>query len=95
MSVHPDIVKDEQWESGQPKLKGKSYNSISLAQDDDAVIVASLSVFSIFPQCFSLLFFFQILCFLTLELSSLILFIRSYFCEENYLWSIVITKCYL
>jgi len=40
MWVHPDIVKDEQWESNKPKLKGKS---VSLATDDDVVTVASLS----------------------------------------------------
>ena len=43
MWVHPDIVKDEQWESSKPKLKGKSCNAVSLAADDDAVIVASFS----------------------------------------------------
>ena len=37
------IVKDEQWESNQPKLKGKSFNVISLAQDKDALTIASLS----------------------------------------------------
>ena len=41
MWVHPDIVKDEQWESS--KLKGKSCNVASLAADDDVVTVASLS----------------------------------------------------
>jgi len=43
MWVHLDIVKDEQWESSQPKLKGKSCNVISLAQDDDKATVASFS----------------------------------------------------
>ena len=41
MWVHPDIVKDEQWETNKPK--GKSCNVISLAADDDSVVVASLS----------------------------------------------------
>jgi len=40
MWVHPDIVKDEQWESSQPKLKDKSCNIISLAVDDDTAIVS-------------------------------------------------------
>ena len=43
MWIHLDIVNDEQWESTRPKRKGKTYNVISLAQDDDAVKVASLS----------------------------------------------------
>jgi len=43
MWVHPDIIKDEQWESSKPKLKGKSCNIVSLATDDDVVIIASLS----------------------------------------------------
>ena len=43
MLVHTDIVKDEQWESSQPKLKGKSCNVIFLAVDDDDIAtVASL-----------------------------------------------------
>jgi len=37
MWVHPDIVKDEQWESSKPKLKGKSFNVVSPAADDDTV----------------------------------------------------------
>ena len=41
--VHSNIVKDEQWELRQPKLKGKSCYVISLAQDDDTATVASLS----------------------------------------------------
>ena len=41
--VHPDIIKDEQWESSKLKLKGKSYNIVSLVMKDDAMIVASLS----------------------------------------------------
>jgi len=43
MWVHPNIVKDEQWESNKLKLKDKSCNVISLAADDDAVTAASLS----------------------------------------------------
>ena len=41
MWVHPDIVKDEQWETNKPK--GRSCNVVSLAVDDDFVIAASLS----------------------------------------------------
>jgi len=43
MWVHPDIVKGEQRESSKLKLKGKSCNVISIAMDDDTVIVASSS----------------------------------------------------
>ena len=43
MWVHPDIVKDEQWESSKPKLKGKSCNTISFTTDDDDVTIASLN----------------------------------------------------
>ena len=43
MWVHPDTVKDEQWETNKPKLKGKSCNVVSLTVDGDSVIVASLS----------------------------------------------------
>jgi len=43
MWVHQDIIKDEQWETNKPKLKGKSCNVISLAADDDAMTIASLS----------------------------------------------------
>ena len=41
--VHSDIIKDERRDSSKPKLKGKSCNAISLAVDDDAVTVPSLS----------------------------------------------------
>ena len=41
--VHPNIIKNEQWESSQLKLKGKFCNVISLAVDDDIVTTASLS----------------------------------------------------
>ena len=41
--VHPDIVKDKQWESSKPKLKGKSCNVVSLAAENDAVTIDSLS----------------------------------------------------
>jgi len=43
MWVRPHIVKDDQWEPSQPKLKGNSYNIISLAQDDDTTMVAFVS----------------------------------------------------
>ena len=43
MWVHPDLTKDEQWDSKEPKLKGKSYNVISVLPDDDNITVASLS----------------------------------------------------
>jgi len=43
MWVYPDIVKDEQWESSKPKLKGKSCNVVSLAADDNTVMIASPS----------------------------------------------------
>ena len=43
MWAHPDIVKGEQWEFSQPKLKGKSCNTVSLATDDDTMTIASLS----------------------------------------------------
>ena len=41
--VHPDFVKDEQWETNKPKLKGKSGNAVSLIAEDDSVTVASFS----------------------------------------------------
>ena len=41
--IHPDIIKDEQWETNKPKLKGKSCNAVSLTIDDDFVTIASLS----------------------------------------------------
>jgi len=43
MWVHPDIVQDEKWGTNKPKLKGKSCNAVSLAIDDDSMIVVSLS----------------------------------------------------
>ena len=43
MWVHPNIIKDEQWETGKPKLNGKSYIVVSLATDDDSVTIASLN----------------------------------------------------
>ena len=43
MWVHPNIIKYEQWVSSNSKLKGKSCNDISLAMDDDAVTITSLS----------------------------------------------------
>jgi len=43
MWVHSNIIKDEQWETNRPKLKGKSCNAISIAADDDSVTVTSLS----------------------------------------------------
>ena len=48
-----------------------------------------------FPSVFLYYFSFQTLCFLTPELSYLILSIGSCFCEKYCLWSIVITKCCL
>ena len=43
MWIHLNTIKDEQWESSKPKLKGKSCNAISLTTDDDVVTIASLS----------------------------------------------------
>ena len=43
MWVHPDIIKDEQWEPSKPKLNGKSCNFISLTADGDTVMISSLS----------------------------------------------------
>ena len=43
MSVHPEIINDEQQESSQPNLKGKSCNVISLTVNDDITTMASLS----------------------------------------------------
>ena len=43
MWVHPNIVRDEQWETSKPKLKGKACNAISLVIDDDSVTIASLT----------------------------------------------------
>jgi len=43
MWVHPDIIKDEQWETRKPKLKGKSCNVVSLIINDDSVIIAFIS----------------------------------------------------
>jgi len=43
MWVHPDIVKDEQWEVNKPKLKGKTCNVVSLTADDDSMTVTSFS----------------------------------------------------
>ena len=42
MWIHPDIVDDKQWDSSQPKLKGKSCNVIFLSQEDDNVTIAFL-----------------------------------------------------
>jgi len=41
--VHPDIINDEQWEFSQPKLKGKSCNTVFLSTDNDIMTIASLS----------------------------------------------------
>ena len=41
--VHPDIIKDEQRESNNPKLKGESCNVVSLAVNNVIVIIASLN----------------------------------------------------
>ena len=43
MWVHPDLTKDEQWDSKKPKPKEKSYNVVSVLSDDDNITVASLS----------------------------------------------------
>jgi len=43
MWLHPDIIRDKQWKSSKPKLKGKLCNPVSLAVDDDAMMIASLS----------------------------------------------------
>ena len=43
MWVHPDTIKDKQWESSKPKLKEKSCNAASLTTDNDVVTVISLS----------------------------------------------------
>ena len=45
MLVHPDIVNDKQWDLSQPKVKGKSYNVISLSWENDIVPTTSLSSF--------------------------------------------------
>ena len=39
----PEIVKDEQWESNNPKLKGKSCNVVSLTTVDNVMTLASFS----------------------------------------------------
>jgi len=39
MWVHLDIIKDEQWKTSKSKLKGKSCNDVSLATDDNSVIM--------------------------------------------------------
>ena len=43
MWVLPDIIKDEQRETSEPKLKGKSCNAVTLTTDDDSMTIASLS----------------------------------------------------
>jgi len=43
MWVHPDLAKDEQWDSKNPKPKRKFCNVVSVLPDDDNVTVASLS----------------------------------------------------
>ena len=43
MWVQPDIVKNEQWESIKLKIKGTPCNVISLAVDNDIIIMASLN----------------------------------------------------
>jgi len=45
MWVHPDLAKDEQCDSKEPKLKVKSYNVISIFSDDDNITITSLSDF--------------------------------------------------
>ena len=41
--VHPDLAKDEQWDSKKLKPKRKSSNIISVLPDDDNITVAFLS----------------------------------------------------
>jgi len=41
--MHPDLAKDEQWDSREPKLKEKFCNVVSVLLDDDNIIIASLS----------------------------------------------------
>jgi len=43
MWVQSDIVNHKQWDLSQPKVKGKSYNVISLSQEDDIALTTSLS----------------------------------------------------
>ena len=44
MWVHQDLVDDEQWDSTQPKHKGKSCNMISFAlAEDDSTLVNSFT----------------------------------------------------
>jgi len=43
--VHPDLAKDEQWDSREPKLKAKFCNVISVLPNDDNLTVVSLSDF--------------------------------------------------
>jgi len=45
MWVHPNLAKDEQWDSKKPKLKRKSCNVVSVLPDEDNITVASLSDF--------------------------------------------------
>ena len=40
--LHLDLIKDEQWDSKEPKLKGKSCNVVSILPDDDNITIASL-----------------------------------------------------
>ena len=43
MWIHPDLVRDEQWDSKKSKSKDKSCNVISILPDDDNITSASLS----------------------------------------------------
>ena len=70
------------------KIKEKSLLEIDFDLSLQIYLVFFPSVF----LCYSL---FQILYFLILELSFLILSIGSYFSKKFFLWSIEITKCYL
>ena len=38
MWVHPDFIQDKQWETSKPKLKGTSWNTVSLATDDVSML---------------------------------------------------------
>ena len=45
MRVHPDLTRNEQWDSKKSKLKGKSCNIVSVLPDDDNITITSLSDF--------------------------------------------------
>ena len=45
MGIHPDLVRDEQWDSKKSKSKGKSCNIVSILPDHGNLTSASLSDF--------------------------------------------------